>query len=69
MFSEKRRVDMIILEMNEEEGKILRNVLENYHSHLELEIVRTHRKDFREALKERGKTLFDILERLKNLVK
>ena len=59
---------MITLEMNEEEATILKNVLENYHSHLEVEIVRTHRKEFKNALKEKEKTLNLIIERLRGLL-
>jgi hypothetical protein len=59
---------MINLEMSDEEAKLLSNVLERYDSHLEVEIVRTHRREFRDALKERQKILKTLIERLKKLV-
>ena len=43
---------MVNLEMSDEEAKLLSNVLERYDSHLEVEIVKTHRREFRDALKE-----------------
>jgi hypothetical protein len=60
---------MVNFELNEEEAKLLLNVLENYFLHLEVEINRTHRREFREALKEREKSLVSVIERLKGLVK
>jgi len=60
---------MVKLEMSDEESKLLLNVLERYHSHLEVEIVRTNRREFRDALKEREKQLKTLIERLKTLVK
>lgn len=56
---------MITLKLTEDEAKVLQNVIENYHSHLELEIHRTYRREFREALKEREKFLLDIVERIR----
>ncbi len=58
---------MVRLEMTEEEAKILRNVIENYRGHLEVEIHRTERKEFREALEKREKFLHEFVERLGNL--
>jgi hypothetical protein len=55
---------MVALEMTEEEAKILHSVLENYHSHLRIEIVGTHRREFRLALKEREKLLMEVIEKL-----
>jgi hypothetical protein len=55
---------MVTLQMNDEEGKVLQNILENYHSHLRLEIVGTYRREFRQALKEREMFLDQIIERL-----
>ncbi len=60
---------MVKLEMSDEESKLLLNVLERYHSHLEVEIVRTNRREFRDALKEREKQLKTLIEKLKALVK
>lgn len=59
---------MVNLEMSDEEAKLLNNVLERYDSHLEVEIVRTHRREFRDALKERQKILRMLIERLNTLL-
>ena len=55
---------MVQLEMDDEEVKVLRSVIENYSAHLEVEIHRTERRDFREALKRRGKVLQNLVQRL-----
>lgn len=55
---------MITIELTDDEAKVLRNVLENYLTHLRIEIVGTYRKEFRDALKEREKTLLDLVGRL-----
>jgi hypothetical protein len=60
---------MVTCEMNDDEAKLLLSVLERYHSHLEVEIVRTNRREFREALKEREKQLQALVEKVKTLVK
>jgi len=60
---------MVSLEMNDEEVKLLLNVLERYHSHLEVEVKRTDRREFRDALKEREKKLIDLIGKVKTLVK
>ncbi|MBP7530182.1 MAG: hypothetical protein KA801_19835 [Syntrophorhabdaceae bacterium] len=60
---------MVTCEMNEDEAKLLLNVLERYYSHLEVEIVRTNRREFREALKEREKQLKTLIEKVKSLIK
>ncbi len=60
---------MITLEMNEEESKLLLNVLERYHSHLEVEVKRTDRREFREALKDREGKLKALIGKVKALVK
>ena len=60
---------MVNFELNDEEGKLLLNVLENYRLHLEVEINRTHRREFRQALKDREKSLEEVIERLRKLVK
>ncbi|MEN6617672.1 MAG: hypothetical protein ABFD12_14035 [Syntrophorhabdus sp.] len=57
------------LEMNDEETKLLLNVLERYHSHLEVEIARTDRREFREALNERERQLKSVMNKVKALVK
>ncbi len=60
-----REVDMVNLELSEDEAKILESVLENYHSHLDVEIHRTYKREFRDALKEREKFLATVIERLR----
>jgi hypothetical protein len=59
---------MINIGMNEEEAKFLLNVLERYNSHLEIEIVRTHHREFKEALKERENILKALIDRVKKLL-
>jgi hypothetical protein len=58
---------MISLQLSEDEAKILQNIIENYYSHLEVEIHRTYRREFRDALKEREKFLVSVIERLRKL--
>ncbi len=60
---------MTNFELNDEESKLLLNVLENYLLHLEVEINRTHRREFRDALKEREKSLKAVIDRLRQLSK
>jgi hypothetical protein len=60
---------MVTCEMNDDEAKLLLNVLERYYSHLEVEIVRTNRREFRDALKEREKQLKTLIEKVKSLIK
>lgn len=55
---------MVKIELTDSEARILRNVIENYTSHLEVEIHRTEKRDFREALEEREKFLHDVVDRL-----
>ena len=56
---------MLNLELSEDEAKVLQNVLDNYHSHLDVEIHRTYKREFRDALKERERFLALIIERLR----
>ncbi len=56
---------MVNLELSEDEAKVLQNVIENYHSHLEVEVHRTYKREFRDALKEREKFLSGIIQRLR----
>ncbi len=56
---------MIRLELTEDEARILQSVVENYRSHLELEIHRTERREFRQALEKRNEFLVGIIQRLK----
>jgi len=60
---------MVTCEMNDDEAKLLLNVLERYYSHLEVEIVRTNRREFRDALKERERQLKTLIEKVKSLIK
>ena len=60
---------MVNFELSSEEAKLTLNVLENYLLHLEVEINRTHRREFRDALKEREKALQKVTERLRQLAK
>ncbi len=59
---------MVELELNDEEARVLRSVIENYTAHLEVEIHRTERRDFREALERREKVLHDLIRRLSKSV-
>lgn len=61
--------DMVSLEMDDEEAKLMLNVLERYHSHLEVEVRRTDRREFRDALKEREGKLIALIGKVKSLVK
>ncbi len=61
----KRGMIMVTVELTEDEAKVLQNVLENYHSHLDVEIHRTYKREFRDALKEREKFLANIIQRLR----
>ena len=56
---------MVNLELSEDEAKVLQNVLENYHAHLDVEIHRTYKREFRDALKEREGFLASVIERLR----
>jgi len=60
---------MVSLEMTEDEAKLLLDVLERYHSHLEVEIRRTDHRAFRDALKEREKALVVVVDKVRKLVK
>ena len=60
---------MATLEMTEEETKLLSNVLERYHSHLAVEISHTDTRAFKEALKEREKSLNALIEKVRKLIK
>lgn len=60
---------MVTVELNNEEAKALENVLDRYLMHLEVEIVKTEKKEFKEALKERKKILVAIAEKLKEKIK
>jgi hypothetical protein len=59
---------MITLEMNEEEAKLLLSVLDRYMYHLQIEIAHTHKRAFREALKESEVSLKSLIDKLKGLI-
>lgn len=56
---------MVRLELTEDEARVLGNVIENYRVHLEVEIHRTERKEFREALEKRERFLHEFITKLK----
>ncbi|MGD0231549.1 MAG: hypothetical protein ABSC19_14530 [Syntrophorhabdales bacterium] len=55
---------MVHLELTEDEARLLSNVIENYRGHLEVEIHRTERKEFRDALEKRETFIEDMIRRL-----
>jgi len=59
---------MIQLEMTENEARIILNVIERYLYHLQVEIIHTDKREFRNALKERETFLKEIILRLKQLL-
>lgn len=59
---------MITITMTEREATIVVNVIERYLYHLQVEIIHTDKREFRNALKEREAFLKDIIMRLKELV-
>jgi hypothetical protein len=59
---------MISFEMTEEEGAIVQSVIERYLYHLQVEIIHTDKREFRDALKQREKFLKEIIDRLKTKV-
>ena len=56
---------MITFEMTNDEANIVQSVIERYLYHLQVEIVHTDKREFRDALKEREKFLEGIINRLK----
>ena len=60
---------MINFELNDDEAKLVSDVLGNYRLHLGAEIMHTDSREFREALKKREKDLEVMIERLGRLVK
>jgi len=59
---------MISLEMNKDEASTVQNVMERYLSHLQVEIIHTDKREFREALKQREKFMKEIIDRLKTKI-
>jgi hypothetical protein len=60
----KKGSAMIRLQLNGEEMTVLRSLLQNYTAHLEVEVHRTKKRDFREALQRRKKVLHQLNEHL-----
>jgi len=59
---------MISLEMDKDEASTVQNVMERYLSHLQVEIIHTDKREFREALKQREKFMLEIIDRLKTKI-
>jgi len=59
---------MINIEMNREEANILITVIERYLYHLQVEIIHTEKREYRDALKKRENFLKDIIDRFKTRV-
>ena len=55
---------MISFEWNKDEANTILNVIERYLDHLQVEIVHTDKREFREALKQRDRFLREIVDRL-----
>lgn len=60
---------MINFELNDDEAKLVLDVLGNYRLHLGAEIMHTDAREFREALKKREKDLEVMIERLGRVAK
>ncbi len=59
---------MISIEMNREEANILVSVIERYLYHLQVEIIHTDKREFRDALKKREIFLKEIIDRFKSKI-
>jgi hypothetical protein len=59
---------MICLDMTKDEANIVESVMERYLYHLQVEIIHTDKREFREALKQRENFLKDIIDRLKTKI-
>jgi len=59
---------MITFEMTKDEANMVQNVIERYLYHLQVEIMHTDKRDFRDALKQREKFLKDIIDRMKTKI-
>lgn len=59
---------MVNLEMTNDEASIVKNVIERYLYHLQVEIMHTDKREFRDALKERERFLKDIIDRIKTKI-
>lgn len=54
--------------MNKEEAKILVSVIERYLYHLQVEIIHTDKREFRDALKKTDNFLKEIIDRFKTKI-
>jgi hypothetical protein len=59
---------MINIQMSKEEANILISVIERYLYHLQVEIIHTDKREFRDALKKRENFLKEIIDRFKTKV-
>jgi len=59
---------MINIQMNKEEANILVSVIERYLYHLQVEIIHTDKREFRDALKKRENFLKEIIDRFKTKI-
>jgi len=59
---------MISFEMNKEEADILLSVIERYLYHLQVEIIHTDKREFRDALKKRENFLKDMIDKFKTKI-
>ena len=59
---------MINFQMTKDDASLVHDVLDRYLYHLEVEIIHTDKRSFRDALKQREKSLKDIAGRLKALI-
>lgn len=59
---------MVRFEMTKDEAGIVQSVIERYLYHLQVEIIHTDRREYREALKQRESFLKEIIDRLKTSI-
>jgi hypothetical protein len=59
---------MISLEMTKDEACVVQSVIERYLYHLQVEIIHTDKREFRDALKQREQFLKEIIDRLKSKI-
>jgi hypothetical protein len=65
IIAERKEGVMVKFELNDDEVQLLSDTLEVYLAHMQLEIARTDRKSYRDALKKRAAFLAGLLARLK----
>jgi hypothetical protein len=56
------------VELTSSEVQELKEILEDYHSELEMEVARTSRKEYREYLEKRDAFLEDLVRRLQSAI-